>query len=459
MNICKPERAGNSSERRLPAGNRMYLMHELARHGLGLVDLSIAASTAAGRLTIKTAERFGVRTPITEETTRRLGALAEMSHRIAREYPKPEYGLKTTEINGEQVPVREVVVEKRAFGDLLRFERQTDRHDPPVLLVAPMSGHYSTLLRDTVRQLLPSHDVYITDWKNARDVPLEAGNFDLDTYIDYMIDFIKKLGPDTNVIAVCQATVPSLAAISYLAEHEPNSQPLTMTLMGGPLDVGAAATSVTDFANRTSIDLIKRSWITTVPGNYEGRGRQVYPGYIQLQNFMSMNRQRHVDAHLKLFRLLAEGGTNPESAKEAQKIKDFYDEYFAVADLSADFYLQTIQRVFKERQLARGTMRFRDELLRPTAITRTGLLTVEGSEDDISAPGQTLAVHQHLTSLDPKKQFHYTQEGAGHYGIFNGKAWGSEIAPRISGFIRQMANEEGIAYDEPAAKLITPTRL
>lgn len=457
MNICNPEQSRGSTEVRLPVGNRLYLTHELSRRALGLVNLGVALTAASAKVSIEAARRIGFTGPILDQTERRLAAMAEMSDRMAREYPKPEYGLESIEIGGEQVAVKEVVVDERAFGDLLHFERQTDRDDPPVLLVAPMSGHYATLLRDTVRQLLPSHDVFITDWKNARDVPVSKGQFDLDEYISYMVEWIKRLGPETNVVAVCQATVPSLAAISYLAENESDSQPQTMTLMGGPLDVAVASTSVTDFANRTSIDLIEQSWIDTVPSNYPGRGRRVYPGFVQLNNFMAMNRQKHLEAHFKLLDLLTESDIDPSSEEAANKIKEFYNEYFAVADLPAEFYLQTVQKVFKERALAEGTMTYQGRLINPGAIDRTALLTIEGAEDDISAPGQTLAVHDQLKSLEPSRQFHYTQEGVGHYGIFNGKTWATHIAPRIAGFIRAIAQEERVVYDEPASEVVMPS--
>jgi poly(3-hydroxybutyrate) depolymerase len=391
---------------------------------------------------------------IADPSIRTLDATLELSERLTREYPKPEFGLHETVIDGETIKVTEEVVkgQDRSFGSLLHFNREVDRRDPKVLLVAPMSGHYSTLLRDTVRQLLPSHDVYITDWKNARDVPVEAGEFGLDEYADYIDHFMRALGrKETNLVAVCQATVPVFMAAAHLAATKPEAQPMSMTLMGGPLDACAAPTSVTKFAESRDIEWFARNLIARVPHRYAGKGRLVYPGQLQLSNFMAMNPELHGRSHWDMYSHLVEGDT-----ARADKIREFYDEYFAVADLSGEFYLDTVKRVFMDRELARGVMQYKGTTLDAAAITDTSLLTIEGGRDDISAPGQTTAVHDWCVNLPAGQQFSHLQAEVGHYGIFNGKHWAGTIAPTVTGFIRRTAEEKGWIYEPPAGVALQP---
>lgn len=381
-----------------------------------------------------------------------LDASLEMSDRMTKDYEKQKFGLDTTSIGGKDVAVTEEVVSDKAFGSLLHFKRDTDRNDPKLLLVAPMSGHYATLLRDTVKELLPNHDVYITDWKNARDVPMSEGDFGLGEYIDYVKDFIKEPGPDTHVMAVCQPTVATLAAISELAEEKSPVQPLSMTLMAGPIDVRAAETEVTKLAASKTIDWFAENLIGQVPANYEGAGRYVYPGFVQLFSFMAMNPESHVKKHIALFGDLVEG-----DVEKADKTKKFYDEYLAVADLPGKFYLETVEKVFIDPQLAKGTLEHNGKKVKPAAIKKTALLTIEGSEDDISAPGQTTAAHKLASGLKPSQKFHYHQEGVGHYGTFSGSGWRKGIAPRITGFIREIGKQSGLDY-APAENSAMPDK-
>ncbi|HSH56188.1 MAG TPA: polyhydroxyalkanoate depolymerase [Candidatus Limnocylindrales bacterium] len=435
----------------------LYQLHEVGRTALSTaVGINVQFLKAATDPLLRTAEVMGIESPALDRTRRIVSATERMAERAIRQYDKPSYDIDSVEIAGQDVAVKEVVVNDRPFGSLLHFERETDRKDPPVLVVAPMSGHYSTLLSDTVRQLLPNQDVYITDWKNARDVPLEAGRFGLDGYVDDVTDYIRELGPETNVVAVCQSTVPVLAAISRLAETEPESQPLTMTLMAGPLDTTAAPSEVTKFAERTPLSLIQQSWITKVPQKYAGRGRLVYPGFIQLSNFMAMDPRRHQDAEVKLYQKLVDADVDPTSRADADKIEKFYNEFYATSDSDAQFYLDTVKGAFQDHELPNGTMTHRGEPVRPKAITRTSVLTVEGAKDHISSPGQTVAVHDWLEGLDDSQKYHYLQEGAGHYGVFSGRHWKNEISPRIGAFIREAAQNEGYEYDEPAISLIAP---
>ncbi|WP_029012977.1 polyhydroxyalkanoate depolymerase [Niveispirillum irakense] len=361
---------------------------------------------------------------------RALAAGAELLERTTRRWGKPEFGLPTTRINGRDVAVTERVVLEKPFGNLVNFERAVPHDDPKLLLVAPLSGHYATLLRGTVQALLPHHDVYITDWADAKLVPLARGRFDLEDYIDYVMDFIRHLGPNTHVMAVCQPAVPVLAAVALMAQTDDDCQPASMTLMGGPIDTSAAPTVVTQLAENKDIGWFERNVITNVPFYYPGAMRQVYPGFIQLTGFMSMNLDRHVGEHVKLFRHLVRG--DGESAEAHRK---FYNEYLSVLDLTAEFYLQTVQQVFQERALPRGTMKWRGLTVDPSAITKTALLTVEGELDDISAPGQTIAAQHLCSSIPEAKKQNYMQKGVGHYGIFNGRKWREEIEPRVRRFI------------------------
>lgn len=363
---------------------------------------------------------------------RAMAAGAELIERTTRRWGKPEFGLDVTVINGRDVGVTEVPVLTKPFGTLLNFRRATPHNDPKVLLVAPMSGHYATLLRGTVEALLPEHDVYITDWQDAKLVPLARGRFDLDTYIDYLIEYLHFLGPDTHVVAVCQPAVPVLAAVSVMAQTDDPNQPRSMTLMGGPIDTRAAPTQVTQLAETRDISWFEHTVVSSVPAYYPGGLRRVYPGFIQLTGFMSMNLDRHVGAHVDLFRHLVRG-----DGESAESHRRFYNEYLSVMDLTAEFYLQTVQTVFQEHNLPKGTMMHRNLRVTPSAITRTALMTVEGELDDISAPGQTHAAHDLCASLEAPQRAHFLCPGVGHYGIFSGRRWREVIYPQVRDFIRR----------------------
>lgn len=360
-----------------------------------------------------------------------VAASCELLERTTRRYRKPEWNLPFTQIDGEAVAVRPVPVLHRTFGDLLHFERDCQREDPVVLLVPPMSGHYATLLRGTVEALLPDHEVYIADWRDAGQVPLTCGTFDLDDYIVYIRDFLNFLGPDTHVMAVCQPSVPVLAAVSLMAAEGDPNQPLSMILMGGPIDTRVNPTAVNEVATRHSLGWFERNVVHTVPIFYPGGGRRVYPGFLQLGGFIGMNLDRHVDAHLKMFSHMVRG-----DGDSAEQHHQFYDEYMSVMDLPADYYLQTVRTVFQEHALPRGLMTFRGQRIDPGAIRKTALMTVEGERDDISGPGQTKAAHDLCTGLAPGKRRHYLQPKVGHYGIFNGRRWREEILPNVRDFIR-----------------------
>ena len=360
-----------------------------------------------------------------------VAAGAEIMARLTQNYGKPHFGLSTTQIGNETVDVNEEILLRRAFCDLVRFRRDTVRRDPKVLVVAPMSGHYATLLRGTVEALLPDHDVHITDWKDSREVPLTSGNFDLDDYIDYIIAFCRYLGPDVHVIAVCQPSVPVLAAASLMAEAKDPRQPKSLTLMGGPIDTRQSPTVPNDLAMRNSMMWFRQNVISTVPLGYPGAMRRVYPGFLQLTSFISMNLDRHVNAHMRQFEHLVKGDDDSADSHRA-----FYDEYLAVMDLSAEFYLQTIEVVFKEHLLPRGEWVSRGRKIDPAAI-ETALMTVEGELDDISGIGQTKAAHALTPNIPGARHVHWEQPRVGHYGIFNGRKWREQIMPRVRTFIRE----------------------
>ncbi|WP_207480447.1 polyhydroxyalkanoate depolymerase [Arenibaculum pallidiluteum] len=362
---------------------------------------------------------------------RSIAAGAELIERTTRRFGKPAWGLAKTRTPSGEASVAEVKVLRKPFCDLVHFKRSVPRQDPKVLLVAPMSGHYATLLRGTVDALLPEHEVYVTDWIDARQVPLSQGRFDLDEYVAYVMEFIRHLGPDVHVIAVCQPAVPVLAAVSLMSQADDPMQPLSMVLMGGPIDTAAAPTVVTQLAETRPLSWFERNVVTSLPVYYPGGLRRVYPGFVQLTGFMSMNLDRHVGEHLKLFEHLVRG--DGESAEQHRR---FYDEYLSVMDLPAEFYLQTVSTVFQERALARGRFTWRGQAVDPGAITRTALMTVEGELDDISAPGQTRAAHRLCSGLRPEQRQDYCQKGVGHYGIFNGRRFREMILPRIRNFIR-----------------------
>jgi len=360
---------------------------------------------------------------------RSMSAGAEILSRLTRSYGKPAFGLATTRIDGVEVEVNEEILLRRPFGQLLRFRRDTARQSPKVLVVAPMSGHFATLLRGTVEALLPDHDVHITDWLDTRDVPLQAGNFDLDDYIDTLIEFFRYLGPDLHVIAVCQPSPATMAAAAVMAEAKDPRQPRSLTLMGGPIDTRINPTVPNDLAMRNSMMWFRQSVISTVPMGYPGAMRRVYPGFLQLTSFITMNLDRHVNAHMRQFEHLIRG-----DGDSADGHRSFYDEYLAVMDLTAEFYLQTIQVVFKEHSLPRGQWISRGRRIDPAAI-ETALMTVEGELDDISGVGQTKAAHALTPNIPGARHSHWEQPRVGHYGIFNGRRWREQIMPRVRAFI------------------------
>jgi len=371
---------------------------------------------------------------------RAMAAMFELFESTTRAYGKPEWGLKSTLVDGRRVKIRERVVAEKPFCRLKRFVRQGDDKGkfghPRLLVVAPLSGHYATLLRGTVQAMLPDHDVYVTDWLDARQVPKRAGDFDLDDYIDYVIDFLHVLGEGAHVMAVCQPSVPVLAAISFMSAIGDPMVPRSMTLMGGPIDTRANPTVPNKLATSRSLDWFERHLLYRVPAVYPGAFRRVYPGFLQLSGFMSMNLDRHVGAHLQHFHHLVRGDGDSAAAH-----RRFYDEYMAVMDLPAEYYLQTVKRVFQEHQLAVGTFHHRDEPIDPKAITACALMTVEGEKDDISGVGQTRAAHKLCSALDDGMREHWEQPGVGHYGVFNGRRWREEIAPRVKAFIARHRQE------------------
>jgi poly(3-hydroxybutyrate) depolymerase len=363
-----------------------------------------------------------------------IAAACEVFERTTRRYGKPEWGLDFTEVNGIRVPVEVRVVWEKPFCRLLYFDRKLTRPlrspAPRVLIVAPMSGHYATLLRGTVEAFLPTHEVYITDWADARMVPLTEGRFDLDDYIDYVMEMLRDLGTNMHVVAVCQPAVPVLAAVSVMeAERDPFT-PISMTLMGGPIDTRRNPTAVNNLAQERGIEWFRNHVITKVPFPHAGVMRDVYPGFLQLNGFISMNLDRHVDAHKALFANLVKG-----DGDQVDKHRVFYDEYLAVMDLAAEYYLQTVETVFIKHALPKGEMTHRGNLVDPSKVTRGALMTVEGEKDDISGLGQTEATHELCSSIPAHRRVHYVQPGVGHYGVFNGSRFKSEIVPRINDFM------------------------
>ncbi|MDK1491102.1 polyhydroxyalkanoate depolymerase [Sinorhizobium sp. 7-81] len=359
----------------------------------------------------------------------------EVFERATRRYGKPEFGLPETIVDGQPVAVREKIVWRAPFCNLIHFERSLPKGRTPdhkVLIVAPMSGHYATLLRGTVEALLPHADVYITDWIDARMVPLAEGTFDLDDYIDYVTQMLHFLGPDTHVIGVCQPAVPVLAAVSLMEAAEDPLAPASMTLMGGPIDTRINPTAVNQLAEERSTEWFRDNVIMPVPWPQPGFMRMVYPGFLQLSGFMSMNLDRHLIAHKEFFAHLVKN-----DGDAADKHRDFYDEYLAVMDLTAEFYLQTVQVVFMQHALPKGEMTHRGRRVDPAAIRKVALLTVEGENDDISGVGQTKAAQTICTNIPEHMRQHYMQPDVGHYGVFNGSRFRREIAPRIVAFQRQ----------------------
>jgi poly(3-hydroxybutyrate) depolymerase len=367
----------------------------------------------------------------------RVSAGLDLMHRLAKEYEKPQFGITAATVGGVEVAVQEQMALKKPFCRLLRFKRFTDnpkaletmKTQPTVLVVAPLSGHHSTLLRDTVKSLLHDHKVFITDWTDARMVSLEDGAFHLDDYVAYVQEFIRHIGPNVHVISVCQPTVPVLAAVSLLASGG-EFTPRTMTMMGGPIDARRSPTAVNNLAMNKSHDWFENNVIYRVPPNYPGAGRRVYPGFLQHTGFVAMNPDRHVTSHYDYFLDLIRGDED-----SAESHRQFYDEYNAVLDMPAEYYLDTIKTVFQDFALVNGTWHVSGQLVQPQDIRTSALLTIEGELDDISGAGQTRAAHDLCTGIPKDRQFHYDVEGAGHYGIFSGRRWREMVYPRVRDFI------------------------
>ncbi|MFM9917646.1 MAG: polyhydroxyalkanoate depolymerase [Rhizobacter sp.] len=401
----------------------------------------------------------------------RVSAGLNLMHRLSKEYEKPEFNIHTVKVDGIDVAVQQQVALEKPFCRLLRFKRFTDdmpmlkamKDQPTVLVVAPLSGHHSTLLRETVRELLQHHKVYITDWTDARMVPVEVGPFHLDDYIAYVQEFIRHIGPEVNVISVCQPTVPVLAAIALMASRGEKT-PRTMTMMGGPIDARLSPTAVNNLAMNKSLDWFENNVIFRVPTNYPGSQRLVYPGFMQHTGFIAMNPSHHARSHYDYFMDLMRGDD-----ESADFHTSFYDEYNAVLDMPAEYYLDTIRVVFQDFALVNGTWDVQGERVRPQDIKTTSLLTVEGEKDDISGAGQTRAAHDLCTGIDRKRQFHYDAIGAGHYGIFSGRRWRENVYPVVREFIASHQGRQAsapvkvrvqpaakAAAAEPALKLVPP---
>ena len=347
---------------------------------------------------------------------------------------KPEFGIESVRVRGKDVPVNEEILLRKPFGQLKHFYREGIETGPSLLIVAPMSGHYATLLRGTVERLLPSFDVYITDWRDAKLVPESEGSFDLDDYIDYLIEFLELIGTKTgkgpHMLAVCQPAVPAFAATALMNEHKNPHRPKTLTMMGGPIDTRKAPTAVNTLATQRPFSWFEQNVIATVPMIYPGAGRKVYPGFLQLAGFMTMNLGSHLISHWEMFKHLVVG--DEEGAQSTQK---FYEEYRSVCDMTAEFYLQTVDVVFQQHLLPKGEMEHRGRLVRPDSIRDTALLAIEGERDDISGIGQTKAALDITTKLPKAKKHYFMAEDVGHYGIFNGRKWREKIAPVVEKFI------------------------
>jgi poly(3-hydroxybutyrate) depolymerase len=427
----RPVRARSGSPSSALA-NPIYLSYEAA---LWLMT-PLRATTSVAKLLFESSVNPLTRTPC----GRAVAAACELFERTTRRYAKPAFGLLETIVDGEPVRVCERIVWARPFARVIAFERDLTkpRPQPKVLMVAPMSGHFATLLRGTVETFLSSAQVYITDWADARMVPLDAGPFDLDDYTDYLIEIFRALGPDLHVLAVCQPSVPVIAAVARMEAEGDPLVPRSITLVGGPIDTRVSATAVNDLAQEQGIEWFRRHCIVKVPPAYPGYWRDVYPGFLQLSGFIAMNFDRHLAAHWDMFKHLVQG-----DGDSAEKHREFYDEYLAVMDLTAEFYLQTVDKVFLRHELPKGTMRHRGKPVDLRAIRRCAVMAVEGEKDDISGVGQTLAALDLTPNLPVHRKAYHLQKEVGHYGIFNGSRFRNEIAPRIIDFIQTQAMEAG----------------
>jgi poly(3-hydroxybutyrate) depolymerase len=407
----------------------LYQLHEMQRSFLTPL---MQWADASSKLFSNPVSPFA-HTPFSQ----RIAAGYELMYRLGKEYQKPAFGLDSTTIDGKEVAINELTVLEKPFCRLRHFKKDLPEAEfaaldqPTVLVVAPLSGHHSTLLRDTVRALLVEHDVYITDWTDARMVPLAAGPFHLDDYIFYVQDFIRHLGPAVHVISVCQPTVPVLAAIALMASNDDPKLPRSMTMMGGPIDPRKSPTAVNDLAIEKPFSWFENTVIYAVPGNYPGFGRKVYPGFLQHAGFIAMNPGRHAQSHREFYQHLMRGDDD-----SAEAHRQFYDEYNAVLDMPAEYYLDTIKTVFQDFSLPKGTWEVGGQLVRPQDIKNVALLTVEGELDDISGIGQTSAAHDLCSSIPPEKKLDFVVPKAGHYGIFSGRRWREIVCPKITGFIQ-----------------------
>ena len=403
--------------------SQLYNMHELHH------------ATMSPFHTLANANKIFFRSPYNLLSYTKFGkqvaAASELVERATRRYIKPEFKVERTSIDGKRFDIEEETVLEKPMCRLLHFRKKDPVKQPKVLLVAPMSGHHATLLRGTVRGLLPFTDVYITDWIDAREVPYYEGKFDLSDYITYVMEFLRLLGPDVHVIAVCQPSVPVMAAVSLLNEYEPKFAPRSMTLMGGPIDTRENPTAVNRTATERPMSWFEQNVVTRVPANYPGFMRRVYPGFLQLTGFMTMNLERHIGEHVKLFQHLVQGDGDSADAHRV-----FYDEYLSVADLPAEFYLQTIDAVFQRHLLPKGELEYNGVKVRPDKITKTALLTVEGELDDISGVGQTKAAQKLCSGLAKDMKKHHLQKDVGHYGIFNGRKYREHILPVMIDFMK-----------------------
>jgi poly(3-hydroxybutyrate) depolymerase len=401
----------------------LYDAYQVCRDALAPLQLAAAASEQLLRPACLPAAPASL--------IRSAAAACDMLSHARLSHQRPAFGIHTVCADGREIAVGEEVVVARPFCRLLHFRKETPRDEPVVLVVAPLSGHFPTLVRGTVATLLSDHDVFVTDWANARDVPLLFGRFGFDDFIDVVIDFLRWLGPGAHVMAVCQPAVPVLAATALMAAAGDACEPASAILMGGPIDTRVNPTEVDRFAEAHSLDWFERKVVTTVPARYAGAFRRVYPGFLQLAGFLGMNLERHLEAQWRMFADLVRGDRG-----SAAKTRAFYDEYTSVMDLAADFYLETVKRVFHDQDLARGRLRVHGELVKPSAIERTALMTVEGERDDICGVGQTVAAHQLCTGIPPAKKTHHLQLKVGHYGVFHGRRWQTETYPKVKAFIR-----------------------
>jgi poly(3-hydroxybutyrate) depolymerase len=390
----------------------LHPVRRLARYGAGMARLA----------------DMGHFTPI---SIRQFGAACSMVAEAVITHRRPSFGFDSVKVGDQLVGVTEEVVDETPFASLLHFRKNTSIVLPRLLVVAPMSGHFATLLRGTLKVLLPEHDVYITDWKNARDVPLSDGRFNMDDFVSHVIRFLEVIGPGGHIIAVCQPAPAALIAVAVMAEAGNPAQPRSMTLMAGPIDTRISPTNVNALAKSRSIDWFEQQLIGRVPWRYMGAGRKVYPGFLQLTAFVGMNLDRHVQAHLSQFRALAGG-----DAVSARAHRAFYNEYSAVMDLPAEFYLQTVKSIFQDHDLPLGRMTWNGQKVKPSAIQHTALLTIEGERDDICAVGQTMAALDLCSGIRVAMKAHHLQTGVGHYGVFNGSRWAREIYPKVRQIIQ-----------------------